>query len=1479
MNAIASRSAIIVTYDDDRHARLLRFLRSHRCHVECEAGREAAILKLQQAAVSGLFYDTALVRVRSDTDGSLTDPDLLAQVRKASPNTCIMAILDDGSIPRSGEAFQRGADACMCTSMPLEEAWCRLISSLAWRRRPDAEKQLPDFLKHGLDVGISIIDRNYRILYANEYQLEISAPGVHVPGLCWAEYDHAFEQAGPCPWCPVRETFVDGWSHTRTTISEKTDGIHFYDVKSLPIWDEKTEQVIAAVELVRDITDSMPRDCRAAALEGRQAFREAMEDVLRRVCDLGFVRARLYAQTRDPRYMEGIAGWGPHDGEVVGLTLDADNYQHFQDIKKASGVIYFDGNDPCPLDPGGWILREDGAAWLEVPLRVPSHDVGTAFVGLMCVDNGRRGEEDLTGNREFWPLLEEYANLLAPIVKEAVAYWMRHERAQQAQTLRELDLAVIRGDTAEQQMKSIVQYAKVLLGPRHCHIRLLKGDDLVLMADTKEPNRVRDVVKVDDDVSVSAELARLGDTETQLIETEEQIKDFVKRLRAKGLTDTADYVDKLRSCGAFKLVDSHNELIGTLVLDAADRYFFDEEKLSLTRDLVNRAQVLLESSLRRESADARARQVEGLLNAIPAEAVVLDRRGRVVSFNEASATRMGVVDQPPGPPATRFADALRCVDPDRPHFHNQVMRVFRRGKTARMIASFAATGATRQMDVTIAPFEKSDENVETVAVILSDISDWAEVESISERVAPHEDLTQSLREPIEHIRRLFGANRAGVAEVIDFSGQDTAVTIWCQVDPTEPFSSEPEPIGPLPHTGSITERLNRSGYITVSNVPDFSEILPAVGGELGKRRIQSLLVVPIDLYGKPWGVLGVAYEDNRDFSGREVTLLQTAAAQISLIVLIWQQVKLRAIDRKIAEGAETSRRQRQSQRAGENGLLESILREAIHLTASDCGHIRGMDWFRDKAVLESALLGSHGERVLPSPQEEVAVGDPVSGVVAESGKPIVVNDRDADPYPLAAIYDKYQSYACVPLIADEEVLGTFALVSGYKGHFTERRLRLLSDFTSRTALTLLAEQHLKRMREMANLVNEILNVDRLEDLWPTIPEVAVKLFLCEDAAVSGYDHVSDLLCRQARYNPKLKQAGVDDVGHAKHPTGAEGCGLTLYVAKTGRELRLAGDEVRSHPHRHAGDSQREVYLPSRKLESVMVRRLETPDGKTVGVLKLENRKGRLHCRGFTEFDEAMMRLVTTKFAIAIDRLRFLEVRNAALIAQTHDLKTPLQNIRLTLGGFADGVFTMPEDMFQLQTTMRSVELLDALIFGALDVAQGRIDPSRIAPTDLRAREIIEKALDVLSPKLDQDEWQRDVYVDPSAECVYAGKEQLLRALLNLCHNAWRHGRAQTGMADQENRLEVTAFCEKDDCVLRVADRGPGFQTAESTGPTQTVGPDGGPPAQGHGIGLAAVRLVAQVHCGTLTVGNREDGKSGTVAEMRWNHAELRKRYD
>lgn len=154
-------------------------------------------------------------------------------------------------------------------------------------------------------VGISIVDRSYRLQYVNAFQRRISCRNdIQIGGICWMEYNRTFHQVQHCPWCPVAKACLATKPRSSTTISplwrsdlpglkkagilaQAVDGMRtpiaeyrFYEVRAFPIRDPQTKRVIATLELVFLRTEEMLDKCRGAILEGPHAFRKSMEKML-----------------------------------------------------------------------------------------------------------------------------------------------------------------------------------------------------------------------------------------------------------------------------------------------------------------------------------------------------------------------------------------------------------------------------------------------------------------------------------------------------------------------------------------------------------------------------------------------------------------------------------------------------------------------------------------------------------------------------------------------------------------------------------------------------------------------------------------------------------------------------------------------------------------------------------------------------------------------------------------------------------------------------------------------------------------------------------------------------------------------------------------------------------------------------------------------------------------------------------------------
>jgi PAS domain S-box-containing protein len=97
--------------------------------------------------------------------------------------------------------------------------------------------------------GISIQDRNFRVLYQNRIHRELV--GEHVGEYCFRAYQGRDDV---CDGCHVAMSFEDGMIHKKEQFRKTEKGAIYYEIVSSPLRDSKGA-IIAGIEAVRDITE------------------------------------------------------------------------------------------------------------------------------------------------------------------------------------------------------------------------------------------------------------------------------------------------------------------------------------------------------------------------------------------------------------------------------------------------------------------------------------------------------------------------------------------------------------------------------------------------------------------------------------------------------------------------------------------------------------------------------------------------------------------------------------------------------------------------------------------------------------------------------------------------------------------------------------------------------------------------------------------------------------------------------------------------------------------------------------------------------------------------------------------------------------------------------------------------------------------------------------------------------------------------
>lgn len=940
-------------------------------------------------------------------------------------------------------------------------------------------------------------------------------------------------------------------------------------------------------------------------------------------------------------------------------------------------------------------------------------------------------------------------------------------------------------------------------------------------------------------------------------------------------SQSAQHFLELKACGVFGLIGQDGEVIGTLVIDSrTNPYFFSSETVALVQDLVARAQRLMEQMRQLE-------RLRGLLDTMPAEVAVFDPNGLTSMSNQAWVARVGKGWGKVNKGAYPFASAARCVGDKRAQFENSVLNTFRTQKSDQLVAEFRDwENHHRKMQANIIPWEKSESGrTESVIISLMDISRSLTVKNISVANKPTANLSDALNGPLETIRETLQADRAVVVEFLGSAEDKEVVRRWSVANRKKNVDDpELDQVVNVGEVGWLRDRLENDSYLAVGDIaaltPGNSEPLMSA---LQQGSVRAFLAVPIHYGSEAWGAVVVEYaERNCSFGAGDIDLLRDAASQLSLLILMSQRLDLRQVSEDMVRGIET----------GDEGierLLRTVLEHAQPLATCVGGHIREIDWAKEQATIK-ANTDPYLVKGKTDYRRSVRLGERMAGAVALTGTPHVVQDVNEEEFAkdvrnsvppdrddLKEYLTREKSYVCMPIVVEDEILGTFSLSAEQTNHFTEFRLNVLQDLIRSAGLAIRTAQQIERLQKMVEEANVVLKAETLVELWSKLPEVAACVFMAEDAMVSSYDANEDVLRREAVHDRRRIEAG-EPIGQATNASSAPGSGLMRYVAKTGHLLVLEGDELRGHRHlSRIGKDVRKV-LGLVELGSVMVARLDTPEGKPVGVIKVENRKGRLNEKGFTPFDVVLMKLLATKFAIAIERLQLYENKHWAIISQTHDLKTPMQAVRSVVYNLAEGIYQLPQHMSRIRSALRFAKILDVYVINMLDLALNRLGPNDARIVRVDTHELISEVSELFADWQEQDNWDLGITVNENAFILDADRNMLFRILVNLIDNARKYGLLERGMKDglpvPKVSIEVSVWTEDGNAFLSVADHGPGLKAIRrpriSADRDQQVQKQGG-----HGAGLAAVRLYARAHKGDVEVRDRSDGEPGAQAVVHW----------
>ncbi len=220
-----------------------------------------------------------------------------------------------------------------------------------------------------------------------------------------------------------------------------------------------------------------------------------------------------------------------------------------------------------------------------------------------------------------------------------------------------------------------------------------------------------------------------------------------------------------------------------------------------------------------------------------------------------------------------------------------------------------------------------------------------------------------------------------------------------------------------------------------------------------------------------------------------------------------------------------------------------------------------------------------------------------------------------------------------------------------------------------------------------------------------------------------------------------------------------------------------------------------------------------------------------------------------------------ERRSQFVSSVTHELKTPLTNIRMYVEMLEQGIAATPEREQEYLGIIGSESgRLSRLINNVLELSKLEKKQRLVHMEPGRLEEVLSEVHSVMSPKLDQEGFELIVPSDRIPQFSY-DREAMIQIFINLIENSIKFGRSA-----QNRCISIKVATENEWINISVSDTGPGiprqslskvfddFYRADNA-LTRSTG--------GTGIGLALVKKLIQAMGGRVRVANN-DGPGCTI---------------
>ena len=539
-------------------------------------------------------------------------------------------------------------------------------------------------------------------------------------------------------------------------------------------------------------------------------------------------------------------------------------------------------------------------------------------------------------------------------------------------------------------------------------------------------------------------------------------------------------------------------------------------------------------------------------------------------------------------------------------------------------------------------------------------------------------------------------------------------------------------------------------------------------------RFGAVLAVPLQWSGQVQGVLFLVHRPHGlRFSRDNVSLMELFATQAAIALeksRLLQETRHRADQLAMLSEVSVAI----SSTLDLETTFQRIMDRAVQILNTEAGSLLLVDRQRKELTFE-VVLGPSGEELQGL---KTSLGKGIVGTVAQSGKPLIVNDAPSDPrWNVAfdeAIGFKTKDILCVPMITHDLVVGVIEVINKKDGSiFKQEDCNLLMSFSAQAAIAIenaqlftrtdkaLSErvQELQALQMFDRELQNSLELDKVLDFSLTYAMDALGVSMGLMGIIDNKEEGGLYLFTQRGMPMEMGRYRRDPWPLTK--------GVLGRVARTG-EIAWVNDI-----------SQEKDYIPkSHRTRSLLVIPVVRED-EVLAVIDLESTDPDY----FTSDDVTFVSRLANHAGIAIENAQLFEQVKEANQAKTefmniasHELKIPMTSIKgyskLLQMGAAGELNERQQDF--LAVISNNVDRMAGLVNDLLDVSRIEAGRIRLEVRDVQMSDVIHDVLESVENQIKSKKLNLKLQISDDLPQLRADYNRMIQILTNLVSNAYKY---------------------------------------------------------------------------------------------------------